>query len=124
MRRIEQEAAKTVFSFGCDSRFGVPAGPGGENSQAKGRPPMSNLHKQAMEAVLQAAAHDIVATLQERGVEDKHSEDGDLVIMDVAILHAYRIFMRICEENGLEADAGYFADLANDLAEEVEQDVD
>ncbi|WP_207462526.1 hypothetical protein [Azospirillum sp. SYSU D00513] len=85
---------------------------------------MSNLHKQAMDAVLQAAAHDIVATLQERGVEDKHGEDGDLVVMDVAILHAYRIFMRICEEHGLEADAGYFADMANDLADEVAQDVD
>lgn len=83
---------------------------------------MSTLHKQAMEAVLQAAAHDIVGTLQERGVEDKHSEEGDLVVLDVAILHAYRIFMRICEENGLEVDAGYFADMANDLADEVMQD--
>ena len=36
----------------------------------------------------------------------------------------YRIFMRICEENGLDVDAGYFADLAADLAEEVAQDQD
>ncbi|MBK3777322.1 hypothetical protein JJL56_09270 [Azospirillum sp. YIM DDC1] len=85
---------------------------------------MSTLHKQAMEAVLQAASHDIVGTLQERGVTDKHSEEGDLVVLDVAILHAYRIFMRICEENGLEADAGYFADMANDLADEVAQEDD
>ncbi|MFD1623924.1 hypothetical protein [Azospirillum griseum] len=83
---------------------------------------MSNQHKQAMDAVLQAAAHDIVATLQEREVEDRHSEEGDLAVLDVAILHAYRVFMRICEENGLEVDAGYFADLASDLADEVAQD--
>lgn len=83
---------------------------------------MSNIHKQAMEAVLQAAAHDIVATLKERDVEDRHGEEGDLVVLDVAILHAYRIFMRICEENGVEVDAGYFADQAADLAEEVAQD--
>ncbi|KAA0578129.1 hypothetical protein SAMN02982917_3367 [Azospirillum oryzae] len=85
---------------------------------------MSTQHKQAMDAVLQAAAHDIVATLQERDVADRHSEEGDLVVLDVAILHAYRIFMRICEENGLDVDAGYFADLAADLAEEVSQDQD
>ncbi|AIB12946.1 hypothetical protein FBZ82_105391 [Azospirillum brasilense] len=85
---------------------------------------MSTLHKQAMEAVLQAASHDIVGTLQERGITDKHSEEGDLVVLDVAILHAYRIFMRICEENGLEVDAGYFADMANDLADEVAQEDD
>ncbi|AWK85688.1 hypothetical protein [Azospirillum thermophilum] len=85
---------------------------------------MSNLHKTAMDAVLQAAAHDIVATLQERGVEDRHSEDGDLAVLDVAILHAYRIFMRICEANGVPVDAGYFADQAADLAEEVAQDGD
>lgn len=83
---------------------------------------MSAIHKQAIEAVLQAAQHDIVGTLQERGVEDRHSEDADLAVLDVAILHAYRIFMRICEANGLEIDAGYFADMANDLADEVAQD--
>lgn len=83
---------------------------------------MSTIHKQAMEAVLQAAAHDIVSTLKERDVEDRHSEEGDLAVLDVAILHAYRIFMRICEENGLEVDAGHFADLANDLADEVAQE--
>lgn len=85
---------------------------------------MSTQHKLAMEAVLQAAAHDIVATLEEREIKDRHSEEGDLAVLDVAILHAYRIFMRICEENGMEVDAGYFADLAADLADEVAQDED
>lgn len=85
---------------------------------------MSNLHKQAMDAVLQAAAHDIVGTLQEREIEDKHSEEGDLAVLDVAILHAYRIFMRICEDNGVDVDAGYFADMANDLADELAQEDD
>ncbi|ALG70219.1 hypothetical protein VY88_08680 [Azospirillum thiophilum] len=85
---------------------------------------MSTQHKQAMDAVLQAAAHDIVATLQEREINDRHGEEADLAVLDVAILHAYRVFMRICEENGLEVDAGYFADLAADLAEEVAQDQD
>lgn len=83
---------------------------------------MSAIHKQAIEAVLQAAQHDIVGTLEERDVKDRHSEEGDLAVLDVAILHSYRIFMRICEANGLEVDAGHFADMANDLADEVAQD--
>jgi hypothetical protein len=85
---------------------------------------MSTLHKQAMDAVLQAAEHDIVGTLHERGIEDRHGEDGDEVVLDVAILHAYRIFMRICERQGLSVDAGLFADMAGELAEEVLQDSD
>lgn len=85
---------------------------------------MSTLHKQAIEAVLQAAEHDIVGTLQERDIQDRYGEDGDNVVLDVAILHAYRIFMRICEQNGLDVDAGLFADLAGELAEEVIQDQD
>ena len=83
---------------------------------------MSAIHKQAIEAVLKAAQHDIVGTLEERDVKDRHSEEGDLAVLDVAILHSYRIFMRICEDNGLEVDAGHFADMASDLADEVAQD--
>lgn len=85
---------------------------------------MSNLHKRAMEAVLSAAEQDIVTTLQERGIEDRMSEDGDETVLDVAILHAYRIFMRICEENGLPADADLFAEVAAELAEDVAQEAD
>lgn len=85
---------------------------------------MSNLHKRAMEAVLSAAEQDIVTTLDERGIEDRMSEDGDETVLDVAILHAYRIFMRICEENGLPADADLFAEVAAELAEDVAQEAD
>ena len=85
---------------------------------------MSNLHKRAMEAVLSAAEQDIVTTLEERGIEDRMSEDGDETVLDVAILHAYRIFMRICEENGLPADADLFAEVAAELAEAVAQEAD
>lgn len=85
---------------------------------------MSNLHKRAMEAVLSAAEQDIVTTLKERGIEDRMSEDGDETVLDVAILHAYRIFMRICEENGLPADADLFAEVAAELAEDVAQEAD
>ncbi|HYD30266.1 MAG TPA: hypothetical protein VEB64_05335 [Azospirillaceae bacterium] len=85
---------------------------------------MSTLHKQAMEAVLQAAEHDVIGTIQERGIKDRYSEEGDEAALDVAILHAYRVFMRICEQNGLDVDAGMFADLAAELAEEVSQDQD
>ncbi|NYZ10987.1 hypothetical protein HL658_00375 [Azospirillum sp. RWY-5-1] len=85
---------------------------------------MSNLHKRAMEAVLSAAEQDIVTTLEERGIEDRMSEDGDETVLDVAILHAYRIFMRICEENGLPADADLFAEVAAELAEDVAQEAD
>lgn len=80
---------------------------------------MSNLHTTAMEAVLKAADHDLLATLKERDIADRSSEDADEAILDVAILHAYRIFMRICEEQGLPADADLFAEVAADLAEEV-----
>lgn len=83
---------------------------------------MSNLHKRAMEAVLQAADHDIVSTLQERGITDKFSDEGDEAILDVAILHGYRIFVRICEEHGLSVDALTFGDMAADLADEVARD--
>jgi hypothetical protein len=85
---------------------------------------MSNLHKRAIEAVLQAAEHDIVSTLEERGIKDRHDEDGDDTVLDVAILHAYRIFMRICQESGLPADAQLFSDLAGELADEVAADPD
>lgn len=85
---------------------------------------MSNLHKRAMEAVLSAAEQDIVTTLEERGIKDRMSEDGDETVLDVAILHAYRIFMRICEENGLPADADLFAEVAAELAEDVAQESD
>lgn len=80
---------------------------------------MSNIHKKAMEAVLQAAELDIVGTLEEREITDRNSEDGDEAVLDVAILHAYRIFVRICEEQGIPADSDLFAELADDLAEEM-----
>lgn len=85
---------------------------------------MSDLHKRAMEAVLQAAEHDVVATLQERDIKDSHSEEADEAVFDVAILHAWRIFVRICEQRGLTVDAGLFAELAGELADELAQDQD
>ena len=85
---------------------------------------MSDLHKRAMEAVLQAAEHDVVATLQERAIKDSHSEEADEAVLDVAILHAWRIFLRICEQRGLTVDAGLFAELAGELADELAQDQD
>ncbi|HYD64899.1 hypothetical protein [Azospirillum sp.] len=85
---------------------------------------MSDLHKRAMEAVLQAADQDIAVTLKELDVKDRYSEEADEAVYDVAITHAYRIFMRICEKQGLTVDAGLFADLAGELAEEVAQDGD
>lgn len=85
---------------------------------------MSNLHKRAMEAVLQAAEHDILGTIQERDIKDRHSEEGDEAVLDVAILHGYRVFVRICEEQGLTVDAQLFAELAAELADEVAQDGD
>jgi len=42
----------------------------------------------------------------------------------VAILHAWRIFVRICEQRGLTVDAGLFAEMAAELADEVAQDQD
>ncbi|HYE01369.1 MAG TPA: hypothetical protein VEH84_18450 [Alphaproteobacteria bacterium] len=83
---------------------------------------MSDLHKRAMAAVLEAAEHDIADTLKEQGIRDRHSEDADDVVFDVAILHAYRIFVRICEKEGLSVDAGLFSDLAADLAEDMAQE--
>lgn len=85
---------------------------------------MSDLHKRAMEAVLQAAEHDVVATLQERAIRDSHSEEADEAVLDVAILHAWRIFVRICEQRGLSVDAGLFAEMAAELADELAQDQD
>jgi len=85
---------------------------------------MSNTRRQAMEAVLVAAGHDIADTLKEQGIEDLHSEDADEAVYDVAILYAYRVFVRICEQQGLSVNAGIFADLADELAEEIAQDAD
>lgn len=79
---------------------------------------MSTLHKQAMDAVLKAADMDVLATLEEQGVKDRHSEEADNAVMDVAISHAYRVFVRICEAQGLTVDAYLFADLAAELAED------
>lgn len=83
---------------------------------------MSTLHKQAMEAVLKAAEMDILGALEEQGIKDRYSEEGDETALDVAILHAYRVFMRICEANGLQADADLFAELAGELADDIAQD--
>ena len=80
---------------------------------------MSNLHKRAMEAVLQAAQHDIVGTLKEREIGDRHSEEADEAVLDVAILHAYRIFVRISGEQGLDVDGQLFAELAGELADDA-----
>ena len=44
--------------------------------------------------------------------------------LDVAILHSWRIFVRICEQRGLTVDAGLFAEMAGELADEVAQDQD
>ncbi|MGQ9368707.1 hypothetical protein [Azospirillum sp. ST 5-10] len=85
---------------------------------------MSTLHKRAMEAVLQAAEQDIASTLAERGIKDKFDDEGDEAVLDVAILHAYRIFVRISEANGLSVDAGLFAELAGELADEMAEDAD
>jgi hypothetical protein len=83
---------------------------------------MSSLHKQAMEAVLAAAELDIAEALKEQGIRDRHGEEADDTVLDVAILHAYRIFVRICERDGLTPDARLFADLAGELAEEISEE--
>ena len=83
---------------------------------------MSDLHKRAMEAVLEAADQDVAATLKEHGIKDRNSEEADDVVFDVAILHAYRIFVRISERHGLSVDPHLFADMASDLADEIAQD--
>jgi len=80
---------------------------------------MSNLHKRAMEAVLEAAAQDVAGHLQDLGIKDRYGEDADDAILDVAIMHAYRVFVRICEQEGQHADAGLFAELAGELADEM-----
>jgi hypothetical protein len=85
---------------------------------------MSNIHVKAIEAVLQAAQTDIDSTIEERGISDRDGEDADEAVLDVAILHAYRVFMRICEEQGLPADADLFAEVAAELAEEIENEPD
>lgn len=95
---------------------------GGVNQIGNGT--MSNLHKRAMEAVLEAAEYDVVETLKERDVRDRHSEEGDELVLDVAILHAYRVFVRICERNGVSSDAGMFAELAGELAEDLAHEAD
>jgi len=83
---------------------------------------MSTLHKRAMEAVLAAAEQDIAEALKQNGIGDRHAEAADDTILDVAILHAYRIFVRICEREGMEADGRLFAELAAELAEDIERD--
>ena len=83
---------------------------------------MSNVRKRAMEAVLEAAEHDIRDTLKENGIEDPHSEEADESVLDVAFLYAYRIFVRVCERQGLTTDVHLFAELAGDLADDMEDE--
>lgn len=83
---------------------------------------MSDLHRRAMEAVLDAARQDILDTLEEQGIRDQHSEEADEAVFDVAILHAYRIFTRICESRGVTVDAGLFSDLASELAQDIAEE--
>ena len=85
---------------------------------------MANLRKRAMDAVLEAAGHDIAETLKEQDIDDIHSEDADEAVFDVAILYAYRVFIRICEQQGVEVNAAHFADLADELVEEIAEDPD
>ncbi len=81
---------------------------------------MSNVRKRAMEAVLEAAEQDIEETFQENKITDRESEEADEAVFDVAILYAYRVFVRICEQQGIPADVHLFAELSADLAEEME----
>lgn len=83
---------------------------------------MSILHKQAMEAVLKAAEIDVLGTLEDQGIKDRYSEEGDQAALDVAILHGYRVFIRICEANGLQADGDLFAEMAAELADDIAND--
>jgi hypothetical protein len=85
---------------------------------------MSNVRKRAMEAVLEAAEQDIEETFQENKISDRDSEEADEAVFDVAILYAYRVFVRICEQQGIPADVQLFAELSADLAEEMEADGD
>lgn len=85
---------------------------------------MSNLRRQAMDAILAAARHDIDDTLKEQGIENRHDEDADGAVFDVAILYAYRVFVRICEQEGLSVAPEEFVDLAAELVEEMAEDAD
>ena len=85
---------------------------------------MSNVRKRAMEAVLEAAGQDIEETFQENGIADRQSDEADEAVFDVAILYAYRVFVRICEQQGIPADVQLFAELSGDLADEMENDND
>ncbi len=83
---------------------------------------MSNVRKRAMEAVLEAAEQDIEDTFKENEIADRQSEEADEAVFDVAILYAYRVFVRICEQRGIPADVHLFAELSGDLADEMEND--
>ncbi len=85
---------------------------------------MSNLRRQAMDAILAAARHDISDTLKEQGIENPHDEDADGAVFDVAILYAFRVFMRICEQEGLSVTPEEFVDLAGELVEEMAEDAE
>ncbi len=85
---------------------------------------MSNIRKRAMDAVLEAAELDIGETLEQNDIEDPHGEEADETVLDVAILYAYRVFIRICEKQGLTADVHLFAELAADLAQDMAEDDD
>ena len=85
---------------------------------------MSNLRRQAMEAVLAAARDDISETLKEQGIENRHDEDADGAVLDVAILYAYRVFVRICEQEGLTVSPEEFMDCTAELVEEMAEDAD
>lgn len=85
---------------------------------------MTTPHKRAIDAVLEAADLDIKAALADRGIKDPHSEEADDTILDVAVLHAWRIFARITQAQGLTVDAGLFADMASELAEDIADEED
>ena len=85
---------------------------------------MSTLRRQAMDAVLAAASHDIDDTIKDQGIESRHDEDADGAVFDVAILYAYRVFVRICEQEGLTVSPEDFAELAAELVEEIAEDTD
>lgn len=85
---------------------------------------MPDNHEKALAAIVRSAGEDIEKTLEERGISDKESEDADEAVLDVAIYEAFQIFQAICEERGLPADAGLFAEVAAELAEEAEDDED
>ena len=85
---------------------------------------MSNLRRQAMDAILVAARHDISDTLKEQGIENPHDEDADGAVFDVAILYAYRVFVRICEQEGLSVVPEEFVDYAAELVDEMAEDAD